>query len=53
MDTPQGDTLAKGTFLVYKFQKPIGSETYALVKEGALLRKESDFLFNDRGMNGS
>jgi imidazolonepropionase-like amidohydrolase len=43
------DTLSKGTFILHKFQQPIGKEFYSIVKKSDSLRIHSDFKFNDRG----
>jgi imidazolonepropionase-like amidohydrolase len=43
------DTLSKGTFILHKFQQPIGKEFYSIVKSKDSLRIYSDFKFNDRG----
>ncbi|WP_266158321.1 amidohydrolase family protein [Dyella silvatica] len=42
-------TNEQGTFVLYKFAKAIGKETYTLADEQGLLTLRSDFKFNDRG----
>ena len=39
----------QGTFVLYKFAKAIGKETYTIADESGLLTLRSDFKFNDRG----
>lgn len=39
----------QGTFVLYKFAKAIGKETYSLTDEKGQLTLRSDFKFNDRG----
>ncbi|SFS03620.1 Imidazolonepropionase [Dyella sp. OK004] len=39
----------QGTFVLHKFAKAIGKETYAITDEKGLLTLRSDFKFNDRG----
>jgi imidazolonepropionase-like amidohydrolase len=43
------DTLRKGTFILHKFQQPIGKEHYSVIVFGDSLQLNSDFKFNDRG----
>jgi len=43
------DTLRKGTFILHKFQQPIGKEHYSVIAFGDSLQLNSDFKFNDRG----
>lgn len=45
------DTLSTGTFILHKFQQPIGKETYAVVQHADSTRLESNFKFNDRGQD--
>ena len=46
----QGQTAnEQGTFVLYKFAKAIGKETYTIANEKGLLTLRSDFKFNDRG----
>lgn len=46
----QGETTnEQGTFILYKFAKAIGKETYTITDEKGLLTLRSDFKFNDRG----
>ena len=46
----QGKTAnEQGTFVLYKFAKAIGKETYTIGDEQGLLTLRSDFKFNDRG----
>src|SRR5690348_3024919 len=47
--TFQQDTLSKGTFILHKFQQPIGKEKYAVTKKDDSVKIASDFKFNDRG----
>jgi imidazolonepropionase-like amidohydrolase len=39
----------QGTFVLHKFAKAIGKETYTIADEKGLLTLRSDFKFNDRG----
>ncbi|MDQ4142065.1 MAG: hypothetical protein M3142_16295, partial [Bacteroidota bacterium] len=47
----QHDTIAKGTFILHKFQQPIGKEHYSIIKREDSLQLASDFKFNDRGQD--
>jgi imidazolonepropionase-like amidohydrolase len=43
------DTLSRGTYILHKFQQPIGKEVYSIVRQRDSLKLQSDFKFNDRG----
>ncbi|HCW08474.1 MAG TPA: amidohydrolase [Cytophagales bacterium] len=43
------DTIAKGVFILHKFQQAIGKESYSIVRKNDSLRLQSNFKFNDRG----
>lgn len=45
------DTLSTGTFILHKFQQPIGKETYTIVRHADSTRLQSGFKFNDRGQD--
>jgi imidazolonepropionase-like amidohydrolase len=45
------DTLSTGTFILHKFQQPIGKETYSIVQTKDSVKLRSDFKFNDRGQD--
>ena len=44
-----GQTATSGTFVLYKFAKEIGSETYSIVANDETYTLTSHFLFTDRG----
>jgi len=47
--TAQTAPSTEGTFVLHKFAKAIGKETYSLAKTGDQYTLTSDFLFTDRG----
>jgi imidazolonepropionase-like amidohydrolase len=47
--TAQTAQAERGTFRLYKFMQPIGSETYEVARDGDALLLSSSFEFSDRG----
>ncbi len=43
------DTVAKGIFILHKFQQAIGKESYSIVRRDDSLKLQSNFKFTDRG----
>lgn len=47
--TQPPDTVAKGIFILHKFQQAIGKESYSIVRHNDSLKLQSNFKFTDRG----
>ena len=47
--SPANNAVEQGSFILHKFEQPIGEETYAITREGNDLSVKIDFKFTDRG----